>query len=62
MPNDFFGIEKNIKNIEKMLENSYLKNRELMIKLSLDEGDVLIVKEWLKNYFQSVFERKINSF
>lgn len=45
-----------------MFRNSYLINRDLMIKLRLKEKDFTNLKLWFHNYFENVLEKKINSF
>lgn len=62
MPNNFFGIEKFEDELNGFSENDYLKNIELMLKLNIDTDDLILIKKWLKHYFESILEHKLNSF
>lgn len=45
--------------IDNFTENTYLKNRELVIKLDYDK---LLISNYIKNYFEKVLEKKLISF
>ncbi len=62
MPNNFFGIEKFGNELNAFSENDYLKNIELMLKLDIEKHDLILIKKWLRHYFESILERKLNSF
>jgi DNA repair protein RecO len=62
MPNNFFGIEKIGSELSVFAENDYLKNIELMLKLNIEQHDLILIKKWLKHYFESILERRLNSF
>lgn len=62
MPNNFFGIEKFGNELNGFSENDYLKNIELMLKLDIEKHDLISIKKWLRHYFESILERKLNSF
>ena len=62
MPNNFFGIEKFGNELNGFSENDYLKNIELMLKLDIEKHDLISIKKWLRHYFESILEHKLNSF
>ncbi len=62
MPNNFFGIEKYGNELSVFAENDYLKNIELMLKLDIETSDLILIKKWLRHYFESILEHKLNSF
>ncbi len=62
MPNNFFGIEKYGNELSVFAENDYLKNIELMLKLNIETSDLILIKKWLRHYFESILEHKLNSF
>jgi hypothetical protein len=45
--------------IDIFTENTYLKNRQLVLKLNYDK---LIILNYIKTYFEKVLEKKLNSF
>ncbi|MDD4304599.1 MAG: DNA repair protein RecO [Patescibacteria group bacterium] len=68
---NYLGFKpKNIVNLDNLLskfvllmfQNSYLKNRDLMIKLRLKEKDFISLRSWFRSYFENTLEKKINSF
>lgn len=62
MPNNFFGIESHSDYLNNFAENSYFKNTELMLKLNIEIDDLVSIKKWLRHYFESILEKKLNSF
>lgn len=48
--------------LNTILKNDYLKNRDLMIKLRMSTEDFRKIKNYLSNYFQSILDKKLNSF
>jgi DNA repair protein RecO len=62
-PSEFKLKSALLSNFVKLLfQNSYLKNRDLMLKLKMKESDFLVLKNWFINYIQKVLETKLNSF
>lgn len=51
--------EKENQLIDVFIENTYLKNRQLVLELDYDK---LILLKYIKSYFEKVLEKKLNSF
>ncbi|MDD4289986.1 MAG: DNA repair protein RecO [Patescibacteria group bacterium] len=45
--------------IDNFTKNTYLKNKELVLKLNYDK---FLISDYIKNYFEKVLEKKLNSF
>lgn len=48
--------------LEDIFKNNYFKNKESVIKLDISEADLFMLKNWFKNYLESVIEKKLKSF
>lgn len=48
--------------LDLVFKNSYSKNRDLMLKLKLEDNDFKQLINWFKNYFQNILEKELNSF
>ncbi|MCD4704766.1 recombination protein O N-terminal domain-containing protein [bacterium] len=49
-----------VKLLKLMLENDYLKNRELMLKLKLKDKDFLMINNYFASCFESILEKEVN--
>ena len=54
------GVLKKFLNL--VFNDDYLKNRDLMLKLSIRKYDFLVLRSWFRDYFQNILEKKLNSF